>query len=51
MLENESNVLHILHKGSNIILSKPDKGNSVVVLNHADYVAKMRTKMCDTNKF
>ena len=39
------------HFDSNIVISKPDKGNGVVVLNRADYVAKMQTILCDTNKF
>ena len=43
MSENESNALHALRKDSNIVISKPDKGNGVVVLNRADYVAKMQT--------
>jgi len=49
--ENVSNALHALRKDSNIVRSKPDKGNGVVVLNSADYVAKMQTILCDTNKF
>jgi len=51
MSENESNALHVLRKDSNIVISKPDKGNGVVVLNSADYVAKMQTILRDTNKF
>ena len=49
MSENESSALHALCKDSNIVISKPDKGNGVVVLNRADYVAKMQTILCDTN--
>jgi len=41
MSENESSALHALRKDSNMVISKPDKGNGVVVLNRADYVAKM----------
>ena len=48
-LENKSNALNALHKDSNIVISKPDKGNGVVVLNSTDYVAKMQTILCDTN--
>jgi len=44
--ENDSNALHALRKDSNIVVSKPDKGNGVVVLNRADYVAKMHTTGC-----
>ena len=33
--------LHALRKDSNIVISKPDKGNGVVVLNRADYVEKI----------
>ena len=51
MSENESSALHALRKDSNMVISKPDKGNGVVDLNRADYVAKMHTLLCDTNKF
>ena len=51
MSENESSALHALRKDSNIVISKPDKGNGVGVLNRADYVAKMQAILCDTNKF
>jgi len=51
ILENVSNALHSLRKDSNIVISKSDKGNGVVVLNSADNVAKMQTILCDTNKF
>ena len=51
MSENESSALHALRKDSNIVISNPDKGNGVVGLNRADYVAKMQTILCDTNKF
>jgi len=40
MSENESSALHALRKDSNIVISKTNKGNGVVVLNRADYVAK-----------
>ena len=51
MSENESSALHALREDSNIVISKPDKGNGVVVFNRADYVAKMQTILRDTNKF
>ena len=44
-------MLDALCKDSNIVISKPDKGNGVLVLNRADYVAKMHTLLCDTNNF
>jgi len=51
MSENENNALHALRKDSNIVISNADKGDRVVVLNRADYVAKMHTILCDTYKF
>ena len=36
---------------TDIVLTKPDKSASVVILNRADYISKMNTILEDTNKF
>ena len=34
-----------------ILITKPDKGSGVVILNSSDYIAKIETISCDGNKF
>ena len=36
---------------NDIVLTRPDKGTGVVILNRADYVSKMDAILEDTNKF
>jgi len=40
-----------LHKDNSIIVTKPDKGNGVVLLNRTDYVSKMEDILSDASKF
>ena len=40
-----------LRTGEDIIISKPCKGSSVVILNHSDYISEMNTILTDTTKF
>ena len=40
-----------LKMNTDIVLTRPDKGAGVVVLNRADYVSKMDAILEDTNKF
>ena len=38
-------------QNTDILLTKPDKGAGVVILNRADYIGKMNTILDDTDKF
>jgi len=40
-----------LGKNDSLYISKPDKGNGIVILNRSDYVDKMNTILSDTTKF
>ena len=40
-----------LSKDKNIVITRPDKGNGVVILNKSDYVDKMHTILDDRSKF
>ena len=40
-----------LKNNSDIIISRPDKGSGVVILDRSDYVSKMSTILCDNSKF
>ena len=40
-----------LHSNKDILITKPDKDSGVVILNSTDYIAKMKTILCDSNKF
>ena len=40
-----------LRSNKDILITKPDKGSGVVILNSIDYIAKMETIICDSNKF
>ena len=43
--------LNELRKNQDIIISRPDKGNGVVILDRSDYIAKMMTILSDREKF
>ena len=43
--------LQNLRKNKNIVIQKSDKGNSVVVVDKADYLDKMDNLLNDTRKF
>ena len=40
-----------LRQNTDILLTKPDKGAGVIILNRADYISKMNAILDDTNKF
>ena len=44
-------ILRKLGKNENLFISKPDKGNGIVILNRSDYVTKMQHTLSDTSKF
>ena len=44
-------ILRKLGKNRNIKISRPDKGNGVVILNTVDYIQKMNTILDDNSKF
>ena len=50
---NKSDIqtLRNLSSDSSIIISKPDKGNGVVILNKQDYISKMNEILDDSTKF
>ena len=48
---NEQIALKALLKEDTIIIQKSDNGNSVVILNRADYVKRMEELLSDTTKF
>ena len=43
--------LHSLSKNKSIIITRPDKGRGVVIMNRADYVQKMNTILDDRSTF
>ena len=49
--DGEIEALKSLLADESIIIQKSDKGNSVVILNKADYVERMRELLADTSKF
>jgi len=44
-------ILKNLGRNDNLYISKPDKGNGVVILNRSDYINKMNTILNDNTKF
>ena len=40
-----------LTRNSDILITRPDKGAGVVILNRSDYITKMATILDDTTKF
>ena len=40
-----------LRSNKDILITKPDKGSRVVILNGTDYIAKMEIILCDSKKF
>ena len=43
--------INSLHDNSNIIISKPEKGLGVVILNRCDYIEKANKILSDNSKF
>jgi hypothetical protein len=48
--ESAMTVLKTLKSNSDVITTKPDKGNGVVLLNRDDYIRKMKDILSDTSK-
>ena len=44
-------ILDSLKKDSNLIITRPDKGKGIVLLNKSDYIAKTKEILDDTSKF
>ena len=44
-------ILQKLKSQKDIIITHPDKGNSIVVLNRSDYIKSMMKRISDTKKF
>ena len=43
--------LNSLHSNENIVITKPDKGSGVVILNNNDFIDKMQEILDDRSKF
>ena len=43
--------LNSLHSKENIVITKPDKGSGVVILNKNDFIGKMQVILDDPSKF
>ena len=50
-LKQNRRVIKLLRNNNNLVISKPDKGAGVVLLDHADYVNKMSLIQNDDTKF
>ena len=48
---NHFEVANGLNRNSDILLTRPDKGAGVVILNRTDYITKLATILDDTIKF
>ena len=51
ILREQHKALQELSKNTDIIITVPDKGSGVVILNKQDYVDKMENILSDTTKF
>ena len=49
--KEEWKALHDLQNDDTIIITRPDKGNSVVIVNRIDYLNKMKQLISDETKF
>ncbi|XP_046860954.1 uncharacterized protein LOC124454192 [Xenia sp. Carnegie-2017] len=49
--QEDLNILNNLKNDRTILITKPDKGNGIVILNKDDYTKKMDTLLSDTTKF
>ena len=43
--------LRILQKNKDLIMTRPDKGSGIVLLNKEEYISKMNKILCDEKKF
>lgn len=51
LTKQHRDALHILKKDNTLIMSKPDKGGGLVLMDKADYIDKMNSILNDTTKF
>ena len=51
MTKEEFETLQKLSAREDLVIQKSDKGNSVVILNKADYLLKMQELISDPDKF
>ena len=51
LTNDRKSALTSLRNDPNIVITRPDKGNGVCILNHCDYVSKMLTILNDQSKF
>ncbi|CAF1680615.1 unnamed protein product, partial [Adineta ricciae] len=49
--KHEEQLLRNLSKDPSIVITRPDKGKGVVVINRADYIEKLERILSDTSKF
>ena len=49
--EAELNVLENLTKNKNLVIKKPDKGNTAVIINKNDYETEIKDILSDSTKF
>ena len=49
--KNIFEVAQCLKRNSDILITRPDKGAGIVILNCTDYITKMTTILDDTTKF
>ena len=43
--------LGILQKNKDLIITRPNKGSGIVLLNKEEYISKMNNILCDEKKF
>ena len=48
---DQFNTLKNLSKNQDIIITKPDKGSGIVIMNKSEYISKVRDIISDTSKF
>ena len=48
---NDLSIIKSLKQDNNIIITRPDKGNGVVILDRQDYILKMTELLSDTSKY
>ena len=51
-MQNECyQAIKCLHRNEKILITRPDKGSGIVILNKSDYVTKMLSILNDASKF
>ena len=51
MAREHTKAIHELRNRADIVITRPDKGSGVVLLNKADYIDKIMKILSDTSKF